>query len=240
MRGYIYIILAALLMWLPSFAKRYEGHTGKTLVAYKMAHGNYFENAVIYIVAHGAMGATGFVQGDQFDVDVAKKLNIVPDKLREAGLPIFKGGPVGSDTTFFVLEQLDAPIVGDGASDDELAKNKPSVKSGKKSKKDDTQAAPAWKVYDFLSTPQERKADFVDDIINSYKADDAPRYVLFVGYAGWSPTQLEFEIWRGSWLVMDDLDAAVSMTSFSPADALWLDAFKKAAKNSEKKLGKIY
>jgi putative AlgH/UPF0301 family transcriptional regulator len=232
MRGYFYIIIAALLMWLPSFAERYDGHTGKVLVAYKMKHGSYFENAVVYIAAHSLMGATGFVQGVQLDAQSVSALKTIPDAIREAGLPIFKGGPVGLETTFFVLEHIAAPQMGGMQAD------KNSKKSKNKEKEDGV--TPQLKVYDFMEAADEDRGAIVEKIIASYESDYPSPYVLYAGYAGWSPTQLELEAWRGAWLVLDGLDNVVSAGNFRPSETIWLDAFKRAVKNTEKKLGKIY
>lgn len=232
MRGYFYIFIAAMLMWLPSFAERYDGQTGKMLVAYKMVHGNYFENAVVYVASHSLMGATGFVLGDQFAAEAIASLDTVPEAIREAGLPIYKGGPVGLDTTFFVLEQVAVPKADEAQADNGSQKSK-----NKKKKADD---APQWKFYDFMAIDQGDRGAIIEKIIDSYESEDASPYMLYVGYAGWAATQLELELWRSAWLVLDALGGAMSTARLSPADAVWLDAFKEAVKNSEKKLGKIY
>ena len=70
----------------------------------------------------------------------------------------------------------------------------------------------------YLSSDADSVRALVDDATDPMK--------FFVGYAGWSPTQLEAELTEGAWQVADIEPALV----LSTPDSLW-DALQKNAKN---------
>jgi putative transcriptional regulator len=57
------------------------------------------------------------------------------------------------------------------------------------------------------------------------KQTDEPRIRFFVGYAGWSPGQLENELQIGSWLITP----ATTERVFAPEDTLWRNIKREVA-----------
>ncbi len=57
-----------------------------------------------------------------------------------------------------------------------------------------------------------------DALLRLASGDDASRFRAYVGYAGWAPRQLDGEVRRGDWLVVD---AAPELVFDDDPDALW-------------------
>jgi putative transcriptional regulator len=56
------------------------------------------------------------------------------------------------------------------------------------------------------------------DVFRQIADDPPPRLRFFLGYAGWGPGQLEFEIAQGAWL---SADATPEVVFGVPPDAMW-------------------
>ncbi|MAH06232.1 MAG: hypothetical protein CL561_11810 [Alphaproteobacteria bacterium] len=211
-RGYGFLIIAAILFAFPTFANRYDGYTGQYLVAFKMRQEDYFNNAVVYIDDNKFMGAIGYMLGKRLsDEAVANDIDL-PQGIKDAGVPIYEGGPLGRDSTLFYLKHV---ISGE----DE----------------------PSWQGYKMHAMNDEQLKNTVDEIVENYNSDeDAPRFLLFRGYSGWAPMQLEMEMMRGAWLKADELGLSLDEAILEDQEVLWHRVFKNVAKDDKKKLGKIY
>ena len=211
-QGYIYFILAAIFLAFPPLAERYRGYTGQYLVAHEINPGNYFENSVVYIADHKAMGAIGFTMGKPVDKALLKASSVLPQELLDSeDVPIFEGGPVDFLQSFYVLEHVIA------------AEDKPS-----------------WVMFDFVGMNAEKRKTVIDDIVDSYQNGLPPKYFLFSGHSGWFATQLELEIFNRAWITMDAFDIGLNSMLNMSEDELWHKAFTKATKDKQKKLGKVY
>lgn len=212
MRGYIYIAVAALLMLFPTLANRYSGYSGQYLVAFDMRQSDYFANSVVYVADNKVMGAMGYVLGKAYSADAIKDDPLIPQEIKDANIPVYEGGPLGRDSTLFILKH---------------------VISGKDE--------PAWQGYKVHVMTDEQKAAAVKDVIESYGDDtDEPRYLLFKGYSGWAPMQLELEMLRGIWLSADELGVSLDNALLEDSGVLWHKVFKNVSQDTKKKLGKIY
>ena len=136
MRGYIYIAVAALLMLFPTLANRYSGYSGQYLVAFDMRQSDYFANAVVYVADNKVMGAMGYVLGKAYSADAIKDDPLIPQEIKDANIPVYEGGPLGRDSTLFILKH---------------------VISGKDE--------PAWQGYKVHVMTDEQKAAAVKDVI---------------------------------------------------------------------------
>jgi len=170
---------------------------GQFLIAMPGMADSNFSRAVIYICAHSAEGAMGFIinQPQQLSfVDILQHLKIVgdedaillPDETRD--FPIQKGGPVESGRGF-VLH-----------TDDYL-----------------TQSS--------IPVSDEICLTATVDIIRAMSRGRGPRKAsLLLGYAGWGAGQIEAEIADNAWLVVDADPALVFRTA---AGSKWTAALKK-------------
>lgn len=146
---------------------------GQFLIAMPgMADGN-FSRSVVYVCAHSAAGAMGFIINQAQPVsfsDVLSHLQLLPnDELimlppQVRAFPVQNGGPVESGRGF-VLH-----------SDDYLCDS-------------------SMPVSDDISLTATL------DIVRAISRGEGPRRAtMLLGYAGWGPGQLEFEIANNGWL----------------------------------------
>jgi len=146
---------------------------GQFLIAMPGMADNNFARAVVYICAHSAAGAMGFIVNRPQSVtfpDVLRHLNladsddliVLPQRARD--FPIQCGGPVESGRGF-VLH-----------SDDYLSDSS-------------------------IPVSDEISLTATLDIVRAISDDRGPRRAtMLLGYAGWGPGQLEFEIGNNGWL----------------------------------------
>lgn len=148
---------------------------GKMLIAMPSIHDAGFERSVIYLCAHSAQGAMGFVVNKPAPLtmfsdllektELASRLEDVAEEV--LALPVRLGGPV---ETFrgFVLHSQDYPA------------SETSLKAGH---------------YTVSATL---------DVLCDIATGKGPREkMIALGYAGWSPGQLESEILHNGWLHCD-------------------------------------
>lgn len=90
----VYILLALLLLALPSVMGLYRGHDGRLLVAAPRLHrevNDPFAESVVFLAEHSLSGAFGLVLGRPLDTAEADKIF----QGRQGALPVYYGGPVG-------------------------------------------------------------------------------------------------------------------------------------------------
>ncbi len=146
---------------------------GKILIAMPSIHDPNFDHSVVFICAHSAQGAMGFVVNKPAPLtmfsdllektELVSKLDSVPEDVLR--IPVRLGGPV---ETFrgFVLHSTDYPT-------------------------DDT----SLKVNDNYAVSASL------DVLRDIALGAGPaRRLIALGYAGWSPGQLEDEILHNGWL----------------------------------------
>jgi putative transcriptional regulator len=71
---------------------------GRVLIAEPFLPGNYFNRAVILIVAYSKKGSVGFILNKQIELKVQDYLIDFPD----FSAPLYIGGPVSTDTIYFI------------------------------------------------------------------------------------------------------------------------------------------
>jgi putative transcriptional regulator len=163
-------IAAGILLALIPIFVAHGGYSGDILAASEQV-GPPFDKSLILIDRYGIDGATGIILNKPLPDNQRAKLTAF---IRDAGIPVGYGGPLGLFDHIFVLEE------------------KKPLRPGAKlqyllSDWDDAVRA----------TP-----DLLDRIRQSIKNGDQ-RYRVFTGAASWSPLQLEAEILvRNEWHVL--------------------------------------
>lgn len=71
---------------------------GRVLIAEPFLPGNYFNRSVILIVAYSNKGTVGFIINKQIDLTIQ---DYIPE-LPEFNAPVYIGGPVSTDTIYFI------------------------------------------------------------------------------------------------------------------------------------------
>lgn len=150
---------------------------GQFLLAMPSMGDPRFERSVIYMMAHDAEGAMGFIVNQPTEgltlSDIATNL---PDSVASTGLsnlPVYVGGPVQSDHGF-VLHSADYPKDATGATreaDNPLSHGLPV-----------------------------RVTQSLEILVDAAKARGPEHMRLLLGYTGWGPGQLEGEIQENAWL----------------------------------------
>jgi len=168
-----------------------ESLAGRLLVATPALREPTFARTVIVLLEHGpTTGALGVVVNRTIDVPLAEVLPSVAD-LATAPDALFDGGPVAPQTAI-ALGLAAAGSEPDGWSPVAL------------SQAHDVRALP------LVTVDLDHDPALLATTLTSLR--------VFVGYAGWSPGQLEGEIEDGSWYVVDRLP----LDCFTPEpDRLW-------------------
>jgi putative transcriptional regulator len=163
-------VVAGILLALIPIIVAHGGYRGEILAANEHV-GAPFDKSLILIDRYGIEGATGIILNKPLPENQRAKLTAF---IRDAGIPIGYGGPMGLFDHIIVLEE-------------EKPGGPGSSMQFKLSDWDDAvRAAP----------------DLLDKIRQSIKNGDQ-RYRIFTGTISWSPLQLESEILvRGEWNVL--------------------------------------
>jgi len=167
---------AVALLFLPSAANPAEGTlTGRLLVAVPEMQDSNFAQTIVYLVRHDLQGALGVVVNDP--------MGEVPlDLLLEGGKP-GSGQEAPGETGPHVLVHYGGPVGRRQGfilhSTDVMPESSVRVDREVAYSRDPTQ-------------------------LRSLAGENGPRHLVFaLGYAGWAPGQLESEIRRGGWYVID-------------------------------------
>jgi putative transcriptional regulator len=146
-----------------------ETLTGRFLLAMPGMGDPRFDRSVIYMLAHDAQGAMGFIVNQPTDGltlgDIASNL---PESVALTGLrnlPVFIGGPVQSDHGF-VLHSDDYTSLGQTQFDTRLPV---------------------------------RVTQSLQILVDAARANGPAHMRLLLGYTGWGPGQLEGEIQENAW-----------------------------------------
>ncbi|MEI6694668.1 MAG: YqgE/AlgH family protein [Bacteroidota bacterium] len=135
---------------------------GKVLVAEPFTNDYYFKRSIVLLADHNEDGSFGIV----FNKPLYINLNELIIDFPEIDAPLFLGGPVKTDSLFYVHTF-------------------PEIKD-------------AIKIEDGLYWGGD--IDIVKELIIAQKFN-TKNIRFFVGYAGWSPKQLEEELSANSWVV---------------------------------------
>ncbi len=163
----------------------------------EMADPNFYRTVVL-MITHNHNGAFGLVVNRRSEATLA---DILPeyDSPRGKETPVYVGGPVQQEYLFMVHSDLPA-----GA---------PSPQS----------ISPAPGII-FEPSFEHAKLLFDEEKWQSIPPDDRPRIHLYLGYSGWSPGQLEWELEQGAWMIHPARPKIV----FHPRpDEGWKDALRE-------------
>ncbi len=117
----LFFLLAAFCILVPSLMKLYTGETQRLIVASgKMTQGNFAES-VIFMFHHGLEGASGVIINKPLPAD---EIYRAPAFLKDKGLPIYYGGPVGYPDKVIVLTRAKDGKLTSADFDKEVAKNR--------------------------------------------------------------------------------------------------------------------
>jgi len=160
-------LIAGILLIMTPFLIAEEGYSGAVLVADERI-GPPFDKALILIDRHDIEGAVGIILNKPLSDGQQAQLSAF---IRDAGIPVGYGGPLGFSERIFVLEE-----------------KKPAKPGGKL----------RFDLYDWddavRTTP-----DLLNKIRQSIKSGEQ-RYRVFTGLSSWAPFQLESEVLaKGEW-----------------------------------------
>ena len=74
---------------------------GSILIASPLLSDYHFARTVILMVTHNEEGSMGIVMNQMFHHDITLN-ELIPGLDSVPGIPVFKGGPIGRDTIFFI------------------------------------------------------------------------------------------------------------------------------------------
>lgn len=141
-----------------------------------------FAGTVVYLCDHTVNGAMGLVINRPTDIDLGHVFDKVDLKLEIQPLaqqPVYFGGPVQTDRGFILHEQT-ASSQADGDIDTDSL---------------------AYTYSSSLKIPGGLAMTTSKDVLQEVSAGAGPkRFLMTLGYAGWSAGQLEDEIARNGWL----------------------------------------
>lgn len=156
--------------------------TGHFLIAMPALTDPYFSKSVTFICAHNQDGAMGVVINRPTDITynaLFEKINVELHNNSIANQPVLYGGPVQPERGF-VLHPATKPKTGDLEKDN----------------------------WDSSITIAENTALTTSkDILEAVALGEGPdKMLLTLGYAGWTPGQLEQEIAQNAWLSVQPKD----------------------------------
>lgn len=153
---------------------------GRILVSEPTLDDFYFKRSIVLLADHNEEGSFGIILNKPMHVG----LNEVVDGYRNFNPGVFFGGPVETDTLFF-LHTIGRALPG------------------------------AQKIANglFLGGDIDMLKEMI--ILNQVKSSEIR---FFLGYSGWSPSQLEMELEKKSWVVAES--TAAEMIHSDP-DNLW-------------------
>ncbi len=163
----------------------------------EMADPNFYRTVVL-MITHSDQGAFGLVVNRKADVTLA---DLLPefDTQRGQETPVYVGGPVQQEYLFMVHS--------------ELPEGEPSPQA----------ISPAPGII-FEPSFDHARNFFDDEHWDAIPPDDRPRIHLYLGYSGWAPGQLEWELSQGAWIV----HPAKPKIVFHPQpDKGWKDALRE-------------
>ena len=182
-------------------ASPWDSLAGHVLVADLDLTDPSFQKSVVLVLDHGKDGAFGLVINKPLGLTAAQ---IVLDPSlsvdfpeRRGKIPLYGGGPVESQSVFALHTGLPAPWRSPVARE---------IRPG---------------IYFEPSFPILQP--YVSGQAPELPPDDIPVIRLYLGYAGWSQGQLETELSRGSWQV---IEARPSLVFHTPPSEIWLKAME--------------
>ena len=138
-----------------------------------------FSRSVVYVCEHSQRGALGLIinkPGDISLADLFERVDLPLSRPELGAQPVFQGGPLQTERGFVLHD----PIVAEGLAPDQT-------------------------VYaSTLAVPGGLEMTTSKDVLEALSSGAGPRRVLVtLGYASWGEGQLESEIARNSWLMVD-------------------------------------
>ena len=76
-------------------------HTGSILIASPLLYDYHFVRSVVLMVTHNSEGSMGIVMNKDFRYHISLN-QLVPNLESAPSIPVYKGGPVGRNTIFFI------------------------------------------------------------------------------------------------------------------------------------------
>ncbi len=86
-------------------------HTGSILIASPLLYDYHFARSVVLMVTHNSEGSMGIVMNKDFRYHISLN-QLVPNLESAPSIPVYKGGPVGRNTIFFIhtLPELEGSL----------------------------------------------------------------------------------------------------------------------------------
>ena len=78
--------------------KKLTPQKGRIIISEPFLPGNFFSRSTVLLVDYSPNGAVGFILNKPFDSKINELMTILPDYIPE----VFVGGPVGSDSLFYI------------------------------------------------------------------------------------------------------------------------------------------
>ena len=96
---------------------------GSILIASPLLSDYHFARTVILMVTHNEEGSMGIVMNQMFHHDITLN-ELIPGLDSVPGIPVFKGGPIGRDTIFFIhtINALEGALTRSAEQRSELAR----------------------------------------------------------------------------------------------------------------------
>lgn len=179
-----------------------ESLAGRLLIATPMLNDPNFERTVVLVLEHTDDGAVGLVLNRPTELEFVGSVERW-EKLAAPPAVVFVGGPVSQSAVIVLGRRVNLPVLGDLAELAALADipdipllETPSLTDDHAGHGDDDPPRPPW-------TPIAGDIGVVDLSQVEPDTPDLEIIRVFMGYAGWSASQLEAEIDEGAWFVVD-------------------------------------
>lgn len=160
-----------------------------------------FHRSVVLVLDHGSEGAFGLVVNRPLGLTAAQIVDDtgleVSHPERKGKIPLYGGGPVEPQAVFILHSGIPAPW------------KSPSVREVRPG---------LWFEPSFPAI-----RPYVTGRTEDLPPDDVPLIRLYLGYAGWGEGQLEAELDRGAWQV---IEARADLVFHTPPETIWKRAME--------------
>lgn len=150
--------------------------TNQFLIAMPGMTDDLFSGAVVYLCEHNDKGALGLIINKPIELDVSElfsKVSLSLDRQDLQGQSVLMGGPVQQERGFVLHEAVDGDASAAGYN-------------------------ASLKIVGGLEMTTSR------DVLEAMSQGAGPKkVVIMLGYAGWTPGQLEQELANNGWLTVD-------------------------------------